>query len=135
MPNEAPTDEQITRVIAEKVMGWNVDSPWPDTLHFTRPDTPWTFIWNQGVIAKDPRRSDLFSPLTSIADAFMAVEKMRDLYTNINLHAANGWGLSFGKIHLTDDCDGFTEVWTAPINADTPARAISLAIYAALEGK
>lgn len=58
---------------------------------------------------------------TNIASAWLVVDRLRSFYSNVNLHGANGWGLSLGIITL----DG--EDWTAPIPADTAPLAICLA--------
>ncbi len=70
----------------------------------------------------------------NIESAWKVLEKLRDKYTNVALHAANGWGLSLGSIKVSDD-GKVTEEWTEPIPAETAPLAICLAALAALDGE
>ncbi len=131
VPDAVPTDEEITRCLAEDAMGWTVRVACPGVLHFQRPDSPWTFMWAlEGV---DPQRSDLFSPLTSIANAFVVVPAM----------AVLGWMLELDEVRLlaTDRI-----IWRARFRKwgstasecaehENPATAIGIAAYAAIKGK
>lgn len=75
-----------------------------------------------------------WSPSTDISAAFTVVEKMRERYTNVSIHAANGWGVSFGDIKCErGNPDEFTERWTPTVSADTLPEAICRAALAAVE--
>lgn len=66
---------------------------------------------------------------TDIAAAWLVMEKLCARYSNLSLHAANGWGLSCGRIDVNFESEEreLIEQWTAPINADTAELVICLA--------
>ncbi len=117
-----PSDEEITRVLATDVMGWIVPAGCSDWYTKNK-------IKGKFGMTRERRASFGWSPLTSIADAFMVVEKMRE----------RGWG---GQIDIMDggyDCQfqrrppsgEFDEICKGHTS---PARAIGLAAYAAIKG-
>lgn len=99
-----PTDEQIIRTLAEEVMGW-------ERSHHATPDSSWGGNWN---------------PLTSIADAFMVVEKIGGLDL---IKVDSGWMVGDGSEGFSTD-GGFVEMQLENhAIAETAPRAISLAAY------
>ena len=55
-----------------------------------------------------------------ISSAWLVVEKLRERYSNVVLHGANGWGVSLGNITGTNG----SETWIGPFNAATAPEAI-----------
>lgn len=126
---DRPTDEEMIRVLAEKAMGWNLSytrptevsaHPYYEWRHAFRDMVIWSF-W--GSHAKD------WNPLTSISDAFMVVEKMRE-HRNLTCFISgptkhrHDWNSDFLQ------WNGQGDVFAA--HDSTAARAISLAAYSAL---
>lgn len=127
------TNFEIDQLIYEKVLGIT----WDETrcricgLKLREEEI------NLPVCTTDPAplvRADAIPPYSSdISCAWRVIDKLRERYTNIALHAANGWGLSLGSIGYdgTREDSQLVETWLPPINADTAPMAICLAALAA----
>lgn len=63
------TDADMTRALAERVMGWNIEPP--DYID----QAGWLWRW------KGDRIQQPWRPLQSMDDAWMVVERMRDMWT------------------------------------------------------
>lgn len=132
------SDSEIVRTLAEKVMGWRVeewlgrviahnDAAGPDDVNCRH---LWSIPQSSGI------RYDAlhltWNPLSSISDAFMVVEKMREREFRFSLemtHYARKGGAVFAPIigakSYADFQGGTAEA----------ARAICLAAIAALDGE
>ncbi len=142
VPAPLPTDEEITRCLAEDAMGWTFDErdfP-PDGVTFFRPASLVDGL-RVNTHTGNTYRSVVWSPLTSIADAFAVVEKMRE---------RGFWMKLTSPFDDREDREtfsvynaGFTPFsitgWNgqADFRSSDPlaARAIGLAAYAAIKGK
>ncbi len=117
---------ELDALIAEKVMEWELKPH--ENKDF------WPFFW---IMSVPTGRIDggigSWSPSTDIAHAWEVVEKVREAWSNFNLHSANGWGASFGDIRMLEpELDDVTERWTPVCNAPTAPHAICLAALKAV---
>lgn len=129
MPSERdPTEEAMVRVLAENGMNWT----WCDRI--AKRWGPGPRVWITG---EDPDVENSsptfqgFDPFTNIAHAFMLVDKMREKGLFMVLESPSS-GIS------TWMCRWFRTGAASPVSietAETTCRAISLAVFAALEGK
>jgi hypothetical protein len=130
-----PPGRALDALVAERVMGWPrrvppsaFGHPWPtDTHWFTDHDSEVEHLWREdGKLCSMP-----FCPSTDITAAWQVVEKLREHYTNVSLHGANGWGLTAWNSAL----DGREYDLGGPINAATAPHAICLTALLALGEK
>jgi hypothetical protein len=103
------TDAEITKLAAEKVMGWNV-VPFSDDTQYRQPSYPAYFDMRGRRImirtSPDEYARD-FLPLTSDADAFMPVDAMEARGYDFRIHGLpSGASLaSFVKAKEPGECD------------------------------
>lgn len=132
-----PNEEAMVRVLAERGMGWTI-------LHEKfRPHCGCQMVYDQrgetlgarfigaacGVTVHLER--DRWNPFTSISDAFMLVDKLIATGMEFTLFTIrNNFFASFTKPE-----DRATPSQSDLNEADTACGAISLAVFAALEGK
>lgn len=123
------TDAEIVRTLATKCMGWK-EVPWVWGPSLSEHPTEAFFRMNGAgnVRVTVGDNTFWFDPLSSITDAFMVVEKMRERELYLTLHDCRDHFLaSFNAIHYSR---------VGPFSQDSnPARAIAIAAIAALEGK
>lgn len=140
-PLEEMADSEIDALVAEKVMGWIPKTSGRNSGLFWSPEKGRTqVIFGSGFHASRKRigiSEDLvgdgfvFSPSTSISDAWLVVEKLEKdgMVVEIDSRKA-GWAVNFWKQKTM----GFNLTMNTMIHKSAP-RAICLAALKALETK
>ena len=112
MTNDEKDFEQMNRLFAEKIMGWEWDPTWGRC--------GWYDVGNPN---KCQAIMHTFFPCTSIADAWMGVEKLTDEGFYINIYPI----YSYGEPDGTGKTVWCAEILGSEVIADTAPLAITTA--------
>lgn len=115
MDNDA-NGRELDAIVAERVMGVE-----------RHPDGGWMLpVTRNGPLSAHPYP---YPYSTVLWAAWQVVEKLRESYTNVALHAANGWGFTCWNVTESGEHTNIV----GPFDADSPALAICRTALKAVE--